>query len=73
MDEEFVPPHDSLRWRKYAGRDVIPLWLADMDIPAPAAVVEALQRRIVSGLFGYGEPWPSLIEAVIEHCRREYG
>ncbi|MFN3400007.1 MAG: MalY/PatB family protein, partial [Ferrovibrio sp.] len=39
----------------------------------PAAVVEALQRRIVSGLFGYGEPWPSLIEAVIEHCRREYG
>ncbi|MFN4148968.1 MAG: MalY/PatB family protein [Rhodocyclaceae bacterium] len=73
MDEEFVPPHDSLRWRKYAGRDVIPLWLADMDIPAPAAVVEALQQRIMSGLFGYGEPWPSLIEAVIEHCQREYG
>lgn len=73
MSEEFVPPHDSLRWRKYAGRDVIPLWLADMDIPAPAAVVEALRRRIDNGLFGYGEPWPSLIEAVIEHCQREYG
>lgn len=68
----FAPPADSARWRKYAGRDVIPLTVADMDLPAPAEVVSALQQRIASGLFGYGAPWPSLIEAVIEHCAREY-
>ncbi|NWG30626.1 MAG: putative C-S lyase [Rhodocyclaceae bacterium] len=73
MSGDFVPAPDSLRWRKYAGRDVIPLWVADMDFPAPPAVVAALQSRVASGLFGYGEPWPSLIEAVIEHCQREYG
>jgi cysteine-S-conjugate beta-lyase len=69
---DFVPSHDSVRWQKYAGRDVIPLWVADMDLPAPPAVVDALQERSASGLFGYGQPWPSLVEAVVEHCRREY-
>jgi len=65
-------PIDSLRWREIAGRDVIPLTVADMDLPAPPAVVAALQERIRSGLFGYAAPWPGLIEAVIEHCAREY-
>lgn len=72
MSNGFLPAHDALRWHKYAGRDVIPLTVADMDFPAPAEVVASLQRRISNGLFGYGEPWPSLIEAVIEHCEREY-
>lgn len=73
MDSGFIPAPDSSRWTKYAGRDVIPLWVADMDFPAPPAVVEALQLRSASGLFGYGQPWPSLVEAVVEHCQREYG
>lgn len=68
----FTPASDSVRWQKYAGRDVIPLWVADMDIPAPAEVVEGLQQRCANGLFGYAEPWPQLIEAVQAHCAREY-
>ena len=62
---------DSLKWNKYSG-DAIPLWVADMDFAAPPAVLEALQRRIDHGVFGYGQPWPSLVEAVIEHARNEY-
>ncbi len=62
---------DSLKWNKYAG-DTIPLWVADMDFAAPPAVLEALHRRVDHGVFGYGQPWPSLAEAVIEHARREY-
>ena len=69
---DFTPSHDATRWLKYAGRDVIPLWVADMDFTAPPPVVETLQRRSANGLFGYGEPWPSLIESVIAHCAREY-
>lgn len=63
---------DSVRWAKYAGTDTIPLWVADMDFAAPPAVIEALQARIAQGVFGYGQPWPSLVEAVVEHCAREY-
>jgi cystathionine beta-lyase len=71
-ESAFKPAPDSTRWAKYAGRDVIPLWVADMDFPAPPAVVEALQQRVSSGLFGYGQPVPSLVEAVVAHCAREY-
>ncbi|MDP1526907.1 MAG: PatB family C-S lyase [Rhodocyclaceae bacterium] len=68
----FTPAADSVRWNRYAGRDVIPLWVADMDFPSPPAVVAALQERITSGLFGYGQPWPSLIDTIITHCQRAY-
>lgn len=63
---------DSVRWAKYAGSDTIPLWVADMDFAAPPAVIEALQARVVNGVFGYGQPWPSLVDSVAEHCARAY-
>ena len=64
--------HDSIKWNRYAGRDVIPLWVADMDFAAPPAVIAALHRRVDHGVFGYGQPWPSLVAAVVEHLEREY-
>lgn len=77
MDFDFDhPPErrgtDSVKWGRYAGRDVLPLWVADMDFAAAPAVVEALQRRVGHGVFGYAEPWPSLVEATIEHLEAEY-
>ncbi len=63
---------DSLKWGKYAGRDVLPLWVADMDFAAPPAVLAALQRRVEHGVFGYGGATPALVEAVQAHLLREY-
>lgn len=63
---------DSTKWNKYAGRDILPLWIADMDFAAPPAVLQALQRRVEHGVFGYGQPWPSLVAALQEHLAREY-
>ncbi|UCV28461.1 MalY/PatB family protein [Ferribacterium limneticum] len=63
---------DSIKWGKYAGRDVLPLWVADMDFAAPPAVIETLHRRIEHGVFGYGGPWPSLTESVLTHLESEY-
>lgn len=64
---------DSIKWGKYAGRDVLPLWVADMDFPAPPAVLAALRARIEHGVFGYGAPSPALTESVLAHLEREYG
>lgn len=64
---------DSIKWGKYAGRDILPLWVADMDFAAPPAVLDALHRRIEHGVFGYGGPWPSLTESVLAHLEGEYG
>jgi cystathionine beta-lyase len=63
---------DSIKWGKYAGRDILPLWVADMDFSAPPAVIEALHRRVDHGVFGYGGPWPSLTESVLAHLESEY-
>ncbi len=58
---------DSVKWGKYAGRDILPLWVADMDFAAPPAVLAALHRRVEQGVFGYGQPWPALEAAVVDH------
>ena len=63
---------DSTKWNRYAGRDVLPLWVADMDFAAPPAVLEALHRRIDLGVFGYTQAQPSLVEAVVGHLHAEY-
>jgi cystathionine beta-lyase len=63
---------DSIKWARYAGRDVLPLWVADMDFTAPPAVLEALQARVAHGIFGYGEATPQVYTAVLDHLRAEY-
>ncbi len=64
---------DSIKWNRYAGRDVLPLWVADMDFPAPPAVVEALRRRVEHGVFGYASPRHAHVEAVVEYLVRAHG
>jgi cystathionine beta-lyase len=63
---------DSVKWSRYAGRDVLPLWVADMDFPAPPAVIEALHRRVEHGVLGYAAPRHSLSEAVVEYLARAH-
>jgi cystathionine beta-lyase len=62
----------SEKWDKYQGRDIIPLWVADMDYRSPPAVIAALHERIEHGVFGYTHPPRSLIEAVIDHLDRDF-
>ena len=64
---------DSQKWQKYAGRDVLPLWVADMDFVSPPAVLEALRRRVDHGVFGYARPVSSTVEAVVEAMAARYG
>ena len=55
---------DSQKWQKYEGRDVLPMWVADMDFEAAPAIVEAVRRRAEHGVFGYARPVKSTVEAV---------
>jgi cysteine-S-conjugate beta-lyase len=62
----------STRWERYAGRDVIPLWVADTDFRAAPAVLEALSARIAHGVFGYSTPPHELRAAIAERMQRLY-
>ena len=37
----------------FGTKDVIPLWVADMDIPAPGVVRRALRQRVTHPIYGY--------------------
>ena len=62
----------SVKWDKYAGRDILPLWVADSDFRSPPAVIEALARRVEHGVFGYGNPPAGLSETVVRTCAVEW-
>ena len=63
----------SLKWDKYKGRDILPLWVADMDFVTAPEILEALQQRLDHGVFGYTIPHEAPIEAVINYLDRQHG
>lgn len=62
----------SEKWERYRGRDVIPLWVADMDFRSPPAVIDALRDRIDHGVFGYTLPPAELCEVIRQVLRRDF-
>ena len=56
---------DSVKWNKYDGQDVIPLWVADMDFVSAPEIVTALHARAAHGVFGYTVPYEEVIAEVI--------
>jgi len=62
----------SEKWAKYTGRDILPLWVADMDFAAPPAIIDALQSRIAHGVFGYNQPTLSQTQAVVDYLARQF-
>lgn len=61
----------SQKWHRYAA-DVLPLWVADMDFHSPPAVIDALQRRVAHGVYGYGEVPTTLSEALCQWSAHHY-
>lgn len=49
----------------YVDKDVLPLWVADMDFRCPQTVIDALKMRIEHGIFGYSAPLDDYYEALI--------
>jgi len=47
---------DSIKWQRYGNKDVVPMWIADMDFPSPPPIIEAIRQRVEHGIFGYAQP-----------------
>ena len=59
----------ALKWDKYTGKDVIPLWVADMDLKTAPAIVSAVRDRLDHGIFGYTNPTEGAQEAVMKYYK----
>jgi len=63
---------DSNKWDRYKDTDILPMWVADSDFAVAPEIIEALNRRIGHGVFGYSHPPQKLIELVVERMARYY-
>ena len=63
---------DTLKWGKYEDRDILPLWVADMDFLSSPQIIEALQQEVAYGIFGYSHPPKALITTLLERLSTQY-
>ncbi len=56
----------------FGTEDVLPAWVADMDLPTPSFVLEAVDKRLKHPVFGYEEFPKDAIEAQIEWIHSRY-
>lgn len=73
FDQSIDRRHSSgLKWDKYKGKDILPLWVADMDFRVAEPIMKALQKRLDHGVFGYALPPAELTTVVIRMLASEY-
>src|SRR5471032_2704185 len=61
----------STKWNRYP-QDVLPMWIADMDIAAPPAVLQALHQRLDQHILGYSVAGPDVREAIVADLWAKY-
>jgi len=52
---------------------LLPMWVADMDFPAPPEVLEDIQKAVRHGIFGYTEPKEEYYNAVADWFDSRFG
>ena len=65
----------SVKWdlrETHGDKDLIPMWVADMDFRAPFEIINALVKRAEHGVFGYTYPSGSYMEAVVNWMKKRH-
>ncbi len=59
------------KWTWYP-KDVLPLWVADMDFPAPKPILDSLDKLLEHGVLGYELPGKVLYETIAQRMNDLY-
>lgn len=59
------------KWTWYK-KDILPMWVADMDFPAPKPILDALHKAVNHGVLGYEIPGTVIQETVAARMDRLY-
>lgn len=62
----------SAKWDCTDDQSVLPMWVADMDFRTAPAVIEALQKRVEHGVFGYTKVPDTYYQATMNWFARRY-
>ena len=61
-----------VKWDEIPDKDIIPMWIADMDFPVAPAIQEAIKRRASHPVFGYTYVQDDYYNAVISWFKRRH-
>ena len=64
---------NSYKWDSDNNREVLPMWVADMDFKTAPPIIDALAKRVQHGVFGYTKVPDEYYEAVIDWFERRHG
>ena len=56
---------NSYKWDIPEEENVLPMWVADMDFRTAPAIIDALQKRVAHGIFGYTKVPEAYYDAVV--------
>jgi cystathionine beta-lyase len=67
-------PSYALKWERYKGRDIMPMWIADTEFRCAEPILDALKERTEHGLMGYTMPadHKTANQAVVDWLARQY-
>jgi len=67
----------SYKWdqgeKLFGDKDLLPLWVADMDFLVPPAVQAVLEQRAALGVYGYAIRSDSYFDAIVNWYKRRHG
>lgn len=67
---------NCLKWDQteayFGKKDLLPLWIADMDFPLAPGIRQKLQERLDHGVFGYATLSPRYYQAVVSWMQRRH-
>lgn len=63
----------SCKWDTIDREDILPLWVADMDFEVSKPILEALEKRVAHGIFGYTHVSDAYYKAINGWFSRRHG
>ena len=64
---------DDIKYEKVDGiDDLIPMWVADMDLKSPPEVIAALEKVATNGIYGYSQADKAYYDAVTGWFKRRF-
>jgi len=72
--DEIIPRRNSnsIKWDAAAKEHVLPLWVADMDFRTAQPVIDALEKRVKHGIFGYTKVPQAYFDAITGWFERRH-
>ncbi len=56
----------------FGSNDMLPFWVADMDIKCPDFIIESIINRAKHGIFGYSKRMPEFYDSVVKWLRTRH-